>query len=51
MLRIRLEGKPEDVEEAKEKLKEIFEIFKVSNPYPNRDNDNVRVYVNAEMFD
>jgi hypothetical protein len=49
-MKIRLQGKPDEIEAAAEKLKEMFEILEVSAPYKNRGNSGFyRIYLDAEL--
>ena len=49
MIKIRLHGLPEEVEQAKEQLKKIFDVNVCSAPYKDRgDSKYVRVYIEAK---
>lgn len=45
MVKIRIMGDLKKVEEAVQRLEEVFQVMKVSEPYLNRNNEMVRVYV------
>lgn len=48
-MRFRLEGTPEEVEQAVEAMREVFEVQEVSGFYPNRGQSVFgRVYVTAK---
>lgn len=50
MIKIRLEGKKEEVAEAVDALEDEFRLLSVSRPYQNRGASvYVRVYVDAEL--
>ena len=50
MVKIRLHGMLEEVEQAQEKLKKFFNINSISAPYHDRGNSKyVRIYVDAEL--
>lgn len=50
MVKIRLHGMPEEVEQAIEKLKNFFNLNAISAPYADRGQSKyVRVYVDAEL--
>ena len=49
MVKIRLMGKPEEVEEAVKRLGDVFRLLVVSKPFKNRGSEYVRVYVEVEL--
>lgn len=49
MIKIRVMGKPRDVEEAVKRLGNVFRVLDVSKPYRNRRSEYVRVYVEIEQ--
>ena len=49
MLKIRLEGLPEEVEAATLKLHEVYDVLSISKPYPNRNSKMIRIYVDMEL--
>ncbi len=49
MIKIRVMGKPRDVEEAVKRLGNVFQVLDVSKPYRNRRSEYVRVYVEIEQ--
>ena len=48
IMKIRIEGKPDEVAAAVEKIKEVFQVDTVSKPYKNRNSDDIRIYVNLK---
>jgi hypothetical protein len=48
MLKIRLQGMPKEVAEMVESLKENYKVYQVSDQYPNRNSEYIRVYVELE---
>ncbi|WP_295209784.1 DUF3970 family protein [Ruminococcus sp.] len=50
MVKVRIEGLPEEVEKFAEKLKKDGYVFlQESSNYPNRNSDNVRRYVDIKV--
>lgn len=49
MVKIRLQGLPEDVKKAKEALQQSFQVLYESGSYPNRNSQYVRVYIEAQI--
>ncbi len=50
MVKIRLEGTPQECEQAALRLAEVFDVVSVSDPYPNRGRSLlVRVYVEVRL--
>lgn len=48
MLKIRVEGLPDEVEKYIKKFKENNEVLQVSKPYKNRNSKYIRVYLEIE---
>jgi hypothetical protein len=49
MIKMRLEGLPEDIQKLVEDLKKKYEVLDVSKPYENRGTSKfVRVYVSVK---
>ena len=49
-MKIRLEGTPQECEQAAPRLAEVFDVASVSDPYPNRGRSVlVRVYVEVRL--
>jgi len=48
VIKIRITGLPNEVKLAVEQLQEAFRVSAVSPPYPNRNSEYVRVYLEAE---
>jgi hypothetical protein len=49
-VKIRLEGTPQECEQAAPRLAEVFDVVSVSDPYPNRGRSLlVRVYVEVRL--
>jgi hypothetical protein len=48
MLKIRLQGLAKEVAEMVESLKENYKVYQVSDQYPNRNSEYIRVYVELE---
>lgn len=49
MIKIRLEGKPEEIQTAADVIKEQFRVLNESSPYKNSGNSVYhRVYIDAE---
>lgn len=48
MIKIRMTGLSEEIQNAIKILKNSFEIFEVSNEYPNRNSQYVRIYIECE---
>lgn len=48
MVTIRLMGLEKDIKKAIKKLEKTFEIISISEPYPNRNSKEVRVYVKVQ---
>lgn len=46
-MKIRLTGYPDELEKAVEKLKQSFDVISVSGTYPNRNNDQCRIYIDT----
>ncbi len=44
-MKLRIECAPEEIQEALNRIKQIFSVKSVSRPYQNRNNDNVRIYI------
>ena len=52
MVKIRLEGTPEECQQAAPRLAEVFEVVSISDPYPNRGHSRlVRVYLEIRLAD
>jgi hypothetical protein len=52
MVKIRLEGTPQECQQATSGLAEVFDVISVSQPYPNRGRSRlVRVYVEIRLTD
>lgn len=50
MVKLRLEGTPQECARAALRLAEVFDVFSVSEPYPNRGRSLlVRVYVEVRL--
>jgi len=50
MMKIRLEGTPQECEQAAPLLGEVLDVVSVSDPYPNRGQSRlVRVYVEVRL--
>ena len=50
MIKIKLEGLPEEIEEAAEKLGNSFKILQQSEPYRNNGKSvYARIYIDAEL--
>lgn len=47
-MKIRITGNREELAEAVERLKEVFEIKNISKPYDNRNSTDCRIYVEVE---
>lgn len=47
-MKIRLMGNQEELEEAVQNLKQIFQVKYTSRLYPNRENADFRVYLEVE---
>ena len=48
MIKVRLEGLPEDVKKYLEKLKKNDRALQESKPYKNRNSEYVRVYLDID---
>lgn len=48
IVKIRLQGLPEDIEKAIEGLKNCFQLLSVSDYYANRNSEYVRCYVEVK---
>ncbi len=52
MVKIRLEGTPQECQQATPRLAEVFDVVSISHPYPNRGASRlVRVYVEVRLGD
>jgi hypothetical protein len=50
MVKIRIEGTPEECQQATPQLAEVFDVVSISNPYPNQGQSRlVRVYVEIRL--
>jgi Protein of unknown function (DUF3970) len=49
MVKIRLQGLPEEVERLVESLKDHYRILYESSQYKNRNSEYVRVYLDVEI--
>ena len=50
MVKIRLEGTPQECQQAAPRLAEVFDVVSVSDPYQNRGRSLlVRVYVEVRL--
>jgi hypothetical protein len=50
MVKIRIEGTPEECQQATPKLAQLFDVVSISDPYPNRSQSRlVRVYVELRL--
>jgi hypothetical protein len=50
MVKIRLEGTPQECQQATPQLAEVFDVVSISDPYPNRGQSRlVRVYVEVRL--
>ena len=51
MLKIRLMGPPEEMDQAVQELRRVFRVIDISQPYANRSpSGHVRVYVEADVL-
>jgi hypothetical protein len=49
-VKIRIEGTPEECQQATPQLAELFDVVSVSDPYPNRGRSRlVRVYLDIRL--
>jgi hypothetical protein len=49
-VKIRLEGTPQECQQAAPRLAEVFDVVAVSDPYPNRGRSRlVRVYLEVRL--
>lgn len=48
LVKVRLQGLPDEVEEILKQLREQFRILEESNQYGNRSSEYVRVYLDVE---
>jgi len=48
LVKVRLQGLPDEVEEILKQLREQFRILEESNQYDNRNSEYVRVYLDVE---
>lgn len=48
MIKIRLEGLPDEVQATLDTMRELYVIHSVSKPYANRNSNYVRVYLEIE---
>ena len=51
MVKIRIQGKPEEVKKFASDLKKNYQVLSESDPYPNRKSEYVRVYIELEQND
>lgn len=49
MMKIQIQALPKDINKAVEKVKEVFQVLSVSEVFPNRNNDMVRVYIHVKL--
>jgi hypothetical protein len=50
MVKIRIEGTPEECQQATPELAQLFDVVSISDPYPNRSRSRlVRVYVELRL--
>ena len=49
MMKIRLTGTLEELEQAVEKMKTAFEVVGISKPYANRNSAEYRIYVEVKL--
>ena len=49
MLKIRIEGLPQEVKTAAIELRKVYDVLSASKEYPNRNSEYVRVYVDIEL--
>lgn len=49
MLKVRLEGLPEEVQKGIESLEKQHQVLSVSKPYPNRNSEYVRCYIEMKL--
>lgn len=49
MVKVRLQGLPDEVKEAAERLKERFNILEESSDYQNRNSQYIRVYMDVDF--
>lgn len=49
MIKIRLQGLPDEVEKAKVALKQSFHVLYESGSYSNRNSPYVRLYLEAKV--
>jgi hypothetical protein len=50
MIKIRVQGLPEDIEGFIDDFKLNYEVLEVSNPYQNRNSEFVRVYITIKRI-
>lgn len=51
-MKIRIEGTPQECQQATPRLAEVFDVVSISQPYPNRGQTRlVRVYVEIRLAD
>ena len=50
MVKIRVEGKPAEVDEAVKQLEGSFKILSKSDYYKNRRSEYVRIYTDVEII-
>lgn len=48
MIKLRIQGLPEEVATSVEQVKKVFRVLELSTPYPNRNGEYVRVYADVE---
>jgi hypothetical protein len=48
LLKIRLQGLPDEVDKMVESLRENYQVYQVSSQYENRNSEFVRVYIDLE---
>jgi hypothetical protein len=52
MVKIRIEGTPQECQQATPQLAEVFNVVSISHPYPNRGQSRlVRVYLEIHFAD
>jgi hypothetical protein len=50
MIKVRLQGLPDEIERFVDDFKLNYEVLEVSDPYKNRNSEFVRVYVTIKSF-
>lgn len=50
MVKVRLQGLPDEVKEAAQKMRECFNVLEESSDYQNRNSQYVRVYMDVNFM-